>query len=117
MLVEIAPKRHVVKCACVSRKAAKRKPGNDPAIVFVGLDYLLGPGGKSLARRPTKKEPALTPLLTFRPRAAVWLWLLVIPPAFTFDLTFKPREAVWLWLSASAPAFTFDLIFICPYYL
>src|SRR5262252_10664382 len=32
--------------------------------------------------------PALTPVLTFRPQATVWLWLVPILPAFTFVLIF-----------------------------
>src|SRR5262245_14356535 len=32
--------------------------------------------------------PALTPLLIFRPRATVWLWLVVSLPALTFVLIF-----------------------------
>src|SRR5262249_3016414 len=34
--------------------------------------------------------PALTPLLTFSPRAIVWLWLRGIPLALTFVLIFIP---------------------------
>src|SRR5262249_27955860 len=77
--------------------------------------------------------PALIPVLTFSPRAMVWLWFIPQPhsgqpgsptPAFTFVLTFKPRAIVWLWLGGRvavepmmispvlAPAFTFVLIFI-----
>src|SRR5215470_13130116 len=32
--------------------------------------------------------PALTPVLTFSPRATVWLCCICTPPAFTFVLTF-----------------------------
>src|SRR5262249_49798166 len=68
--------------------------------------------------------PALTPLLTFRPRVTVWLWFTFDPlpapvglsPAFTFVLIFRPLATVWLWLVAIlfelSPAFTFVLIFI-----
>src|SRR5215813_10601537 len=40
--------------------------------------------------------PALTPLLTFSPRAIVWLWLRGIPPALTFVLTFISVLPLWL---------------------
>src|SRR5262245_872459 len=110
----------------------------EPGFSVANRDYLTGPGGGS----GRVGDPALTLLLTFRPRATVWLWLLCggstfTAPALTFVLTFRPREtvwlccgpwlpalrlvltfrlraAVWLWLKPPPPAFTFVLIFICP---
>src|SRR5215467_7990729 len=56
--------------------------------------------------------PALTPVLTFKPRAIVWLCCICTPPALTPVLTFKARATVWLWLAAISPALTLVLIFI-----
>src|SRR5262245_16665043 len=39
-------------------------------------------------REPLVPVPALTPLLTLRPRATFWLWLTASRSALTFDLTF-----------------------------
>src|SRR5215510_10728070 len=95
------------------------KRGNEaPGIAVMGFDYaLLGPGGKGIAGAvgPGGK-PALTFVLTFRPRVIVWLWL-IDAPALTPLLTFRPRATVWLWLMAPwgtprPPALTFVLTFI-----
>jgi hypothetical protein len=59
------------------------------------------------------------PVLTFSPRAIVWLcWRLDPPPSpfptapvFTFVLSFEARAAVWLWLSVILQDFTFVFIF------
>jgi hypothetical protein len=63
--------------------------------------------------------PALMPVLTFRPRATVWLCCEFQMPALTPVLTFRPRAIVWLWLCSSSvllvPAFTFVLIFTDVY--
>src|SRR4030095_246276 len=56
--------------------------------------------------------PALTPVLTFRPRAMVWLCCTAELPAFTLLLTFSPRATVWLWFGGKVPAFTCVLTFI-----
>src|SRR5215467_10407423 len=64
--------------------------------------------------RQTSVAPALTFVLTLRPRVTVWLWFCVSAPDLTLVLTFKPRAAVWLWLKPPPPALTFVLIFICP---
>jgi hypothetical protein len=48
--------------------------------------------------------------------AIVWLWFPLRTPALTLLLIFKLRIAVWLWLTplggSPMPAFTFDLIFM-----
>ena len=65
-----------------------------------------------------KLNPALTLVLTFRPRATVWLWLCrpapapPVAPALMLLLTLRPRATVWLWFILRPPALTFDLIFI-----
>jgi hypothetical protein len=73
-----------------------------------GIRYLFneGPGSGSLGC-----APALTPVLTFNPRATVWLWFAPsIPPDFAVEpMTTSPLLA---------PAFTFVLIFtaVFPFY-
>src|SRR5262249_34480421 len=65
---------------------------NDAASLGVTLDLqrecLLGSGC----------TPALTFVLTFRPRATVWLWLVatILAPALTFVLIFIPAFSLWI---------------------
>ena len=56
--------------------------------------------------------PAFMPVLTFSPRAMVWLCCRGIIPALTLVLTFSPRATVWLCCKFIPPALTFVLIFI-----
>src|SRR5512145_1647444 len=57
-----------------------KKPGDEPGLCVLGVR----PHYASLVK--FKLNPALTPLLTLRPRAAVWLWFMppepeIPPPA------------------------------------
>src|SRR5215510_15421274 len=73
----------------------------EPGFSVANRDYLTGPGGGS----GRVGDPALTLLLTFKPRAVVWLWFM-LPPALTFVLTLRPRATVWLWLLCGGSTFT-----------
>src|SRR5262249_5179080 len=76
-----------------------KKPGSSPGFRVRGFP--------PYSKIGVALDPALTLVLTFNPRATVWLWLWHLPnvwyppvelshPALTPVLTFRPRATVWL---------------------